>query len=272
MILTVAEARIALGLASSITDADRGLLEMLLPEAHGAVRKVLGYDPEYKLHSGEFYPRAEVPLREGGARGTWDSNGTVAFFQPHDRGMVLQLLHLPVRSVEELKVDYNGGFGTKPDTFGASTIQVEGTDFYQDLMMAGFNATGHLFSYTGWPIEPGSVKVTYYAGYSQLELAGRADNPDETDADTETTCSLIDASPIKAAVRKSLVHAFKKAKVIAAGVNTNGTVSGILTGERMGDYSYTVSLEAMLAGQSVSVPDDAVGDLEPFVHYGIMLL
>lgn len=273
MIITAAEARIVLGLSSSITDADRGLLEMLLPMVNAAIAKELKYDPEYKLHSGEFYPRAEVPLREGGARGTWDSNGTVAFFQPHDRGMVLQLQHLPIRSVEELKVDYNGGFGTKAGTFGASTIQVEGTDFYQDLMKSGFNATGHLFSYTGWPVEPGSVKATYYAGYTAWELSGAAGNTDETDPETETTCSGIDASGIKAAALKTMLKAFKTFKANQKSAQA-GFAAGPLTSERLGDYSYTADAGAAAAitGLMVSVPPEAKDDLEPFVHWGVMLL
>lgn len=272
MILNAGEARIVLGLAASITDADRGLLEMLLPMVNGAIIKELGYDPEYKTHTGEFYPRAEVARREGG--GTWDSNGTVAYFQPYDRGLVLQLHHLPVRSVTEVKVDYNGGFGSKANTFGADTIKVEGTDFYQDLMQSGFNATGHLFSNTGWPSEPGSVKVTYKAGYTRWELSGQADNPDQADPDTELAPIGIDASAIKEAALIALVNSFTAFKMRASAISADGTVSGVLSGERMGDYSYTLDLSAlkMAASMSVSIPPDAAAKLEPFRHWGLMLL
>jgi hypothetical protein len=271
MILTAAEARIALGLAASITDADRGLLEMLLPMVNGAIRKHLKYDPEYKQHV-EFYPRVEVARREGG--GTWDSNGTVAYFQPNQHGLMIQLEHLPVRSITEIRADWNGGFGQKPGTFGNETILVAGTDYYQDLLQAGVNATGHVFSYTAWPAEPGSVKVTYKAGYSDWELAGRADNTDQTDPDTETTCSGLDASPIKEAALLTLVAAFNSYKFQSAGRNADGTIGGILTGERLGDYSYTADISAFrsAAGMAVAVPPAAQDRLAEFLHYGIMLL
>jgi len=268
MIITAAESRLVLGLASSITDADRGLIELLLPQVNAAIRKIIHYDPEYKQHV-EFYPQNEGQLRD--VSGQWDSNGTVAYFQRNDHASLLQLAHLPVRSIEQLKADYNGGFGQKADTFGDDTVLAAGTDYWMDQLQAGMNMTGHVFSNTAWPVEPGTVKVTYYAGYTQLELAGRSDQ-DETDPETEADGTGFDAGGIKAAALKTMVHAFKHFKVMASGMNVNGTISGVLTGEHMGDYSYTKDLGLLKHGLDVAVPPSAVEDLEPFIHYGVMLL
>jgi hypothetical protein len=272
MILTAAEARIALGLASSVTDADRAMIELLLPMVTGAVKKHLQYDPEYRQHV-EYYPRAEIAPRSGSG-GTWDSNGSVAYFQPTERGILLQLQHLPVRSILEIRADWNGGFGQKASTFGSDTILVAGTDYFQDQLQEGVNATGHVFSYTAWPSEPGTVKVTYKAGYSDWELAGRAFNTDETDPDTETTCSGLDASPIKQAAMLTMVQAFNSFKFQSSGRGADGGVSGVLTGERMGDYSYTVDLSAFTSAfqSSMALPAAAQDYLEEFRHYGLMLL
>jgi hypothetical protein len=263
MILTAAEARIALGLHSSITDQDRSLIEMLLPLAQGIVvndpRGGLHYSPEQEDYV-KFYPRAENAV--GGFGGVvWDTNqaGTKAYATSLGRNLYLQLADLPVRSISEIRVDYEGGFGQIADTFGDSTIQVAGDDYYQELSGPGLNMTGHVISRVGWPVEPGTVKVSYTAGYSALELAGRAGNG-------------VDASPIKHATLLTLIKAFRTIKANQKQALA-GFTAGPITSEHLGDYSYSAgSSAAMLTGLEVSMPPEAALLLQPFRHYGIMML
>jgi hypothetical protein len=259
MLVTSAECRVWLGL-DSITELDRALLEMLIPMACGAVRQHLMYDPE----SGErieFYPRAEnTGLTVEAEDITWDSNGTKAFLSIAGRNNVLQLEHLPVRSISEVKVDYNGGFGQESDTFGADTIWTAGTDYFLDITRSGLSMTGHLMSYRGWPLEPGTVKVTYTSGYSSDELAGRA-------------TTRIDASPIKNAALLTVAKAFKTAKVQGK-QGWGGFAAGPLNSESLGDYSYSTDGNSVKAvtGMMVSLPSEAVHLLQPFRHYGQLML
>ena len=258
MILVPAEARIALGLAASITDADRGLIELLLPMVDGAIKTALHYDPIQKEHI-EWYPRVRIDLSQ--SEGTWDSDGTKAYWQSYSAlDDCLQLEHLPVRSIGEVKVDYNGGFGQKANTFGNDTIQTAGTDYFQDQIRDGLNMTGHLYSRTGWPAEPGSVKVTYTAGYSNDEFAGRASTS-------------IDASPIKHAALITILKAFKSFKANQK-QGSAGFVAGQITSESLGSYSYQIDGDGagMLTGFQVSISPEADELLQKFKHYGLMAL
>jgi hypothetical protein len=265
MILTAAECRIALGLTGTISDLDRGLIEMLLPLVNGAIindpTHGLMYDPEERSARVEFYPRLDAAVQSAND-GSWDTNlaGTKAFFQPHGRNEILQLKHLPVREINEIKVDFQGGFGQIADTFGNDTAWTAGEDYYQDIDDdSNLNLTGHVFSRTGWPVGPGSIKVTYKSGYTENELRGRA-----------TTAN---ASGIFHAALLTLVKAFRTIKANAK-QNRVGFAAGPLASERMGDYSYSIDSSAAKAmtGMEVSVPSEAGALLASFRHYGLMVL
>src|SRR5690242_7313173 len=136
MLASYAEARTLLGSTGSFSDADRALLELLMPLAKAAIMDDpvfgLGYDPEYFEDRLEYYPRADRQPLGSEEGGYWDSNasGTKAFWIGSSRVTDLQLQHLPVRSIVEVKVDRNGGFGQKPDTFGGGTVWTAGVDYF----------------------------------------------------------------------------------------------------------------------------------------------
>lgn len=269
MILTAAESRVALGLAASITDADRGLIEILLPMVDAAIAAELRYNPEYHINSaGQWYPRQEN-IYEGNYSGVWDTSGNTAFLTSLNRSTILQLSDIPVRSIEEIRVDYIGGFGQKPNSFGAGMVWAVGERWYQDLLAPGQNMTGHVFSLTGWPTEPGSILVKYTAGYTQWELSGRATSG--TDPETNAAASGLNASAIKMAAQLTMVKAFKTLKANAK-QGAAGFTGGPLTGERLGAYSYSAdgSLLRALAGMQVSIPPEAKRHLEPYIHFGMI--
>ena len=165
-----------------------------------------------------------------------------------------------MRLINEIKVDFSGGFGQITDTFGNSTILTSGDDFYQDYEdSSGLNLTGHVFSRTGWPVGPGSIKVTYKSGYTADELRGRADT--------------INASGIWQAALLTLMKSFKTMKA-AGRQGQAGFVSGLVTSERLGDYAYSTSGDSASAmvGMMVSVPPEAGALLSSFRHFGLMVL
>jgi len=264
-ILTAAEAQVALNLAGP-SDMQLGLIEMLLPQIDAAIARVIQYDPTFQADVVEWYPSVEL-MSAGAFEGVWDTNRNNAYFQTFARANILHLRRIPVRAVSEVKVDWIGGHGQKPNTFGDNTIWTVGSQWYQDLIAAGNNATGHLFSIAGWPREPGSVKVTYSAGYSPDELRGRA-----TVGAVDGAVPL-DASPIFKAALLTLVKSFKTF-VANANQARVGMAAGPLSSERLGAYSYTIdsTLISRMSGMQISVPPEALEDLQPFIHYGQIAL
>jgi hypothetical protein len=274
MIASQAEVRVLLGLASSITDEDRALIELLSPMAKSAIINDgnwgLGYDPEYFEDRVEWFPQADRTL--GGsedAAGFWDSNanGTKAHWRSSgNRVTDLQLSHLPVRSVREVRVDFAGGFGQKAGTFGEGTVQTVGDQYFIKLDRAGLSLEGVLYSHTGWPIEPGSVKVIYTSGYTSDEFSGRATS------ESGSTRTGIDASPIKQAFLVTLVKMFRTFK--SQRLATGALAPSALSGESLGDYSWTGdgASAAALTGFTQAVPPEAGMLLQRFRHYGLMLI
>jgi hypothetical protein len=271
MILTAAECKLALGLTGAINSVELSLIESFLPKVNAAITKKLRYNPEYRvLSNGEYYPTLD--LMQGSGEGAWEVAGGRAHFAFYGRSDVLQLRNIPVRSIEEIRIDSNGGFGQKPNTFGASTVKTAGTDYYQDLIQPYLNQTGHVYALGGFPSEPGSVLVKYTCGYTRLELDGRAD-ADITDAQTGRAGSEINASGIKTAAELTLIKAFKTYMAQQKSARA-GWTAGQLTSERMGAYSYSVgggSLDA-ITGMKIDVPPEAEDHLQPFQHYGLLAL
>ncbi len=264
-ILTEAEARTALNLTASISDLDRAIIQELLPQIDGAIQKVLFYDPQYKQVQ-EWHPRANLE-NLGTSLSVWDANPKYAYEVSLNRSTVLQLGTLPVRAITEVKVDYVGGFGQKPSTFGSDRIWTPGIQYFVDLIAQGQCATGHLYALTGWPREPGSVKVTYMGGYLPEELSGRATSgPHDGDV-------AINASGIKKAASLTLIKAFKVIKANAKSALA-GITGGPIISERLGAYNYALSEQLLrqMAGMVISVPAEAMDDLQPFVNWGAQLL
>jgi hypothetical protein len=95
MILTSAEAKIALGLTSNINDTERALIENFLPKIDAAITKELRYNPQYRVISnGEWYPANEQGYAGDGA-GSWEVSAGRAHFAFYGRSDVLQLRSLP---------------------------------------------------------------------------------------------------------------------------------------------------------------------------------
>lgn len=255
MIITQGELRMALGIDATITAQERALLTMLHPEAEAAVKRALRYDPEQRERT-EYYPRARPDGHHNPVEGRYESTGLRAVFVQEDVESTIVLAHIPIRSVSELRVDYSGRYGQASGAFPADTAWTQGTDFYIDAGVSGLGGSGILLAERGWPQIPGSIKVTYTAGYSADEFSGR------------DTTNYIDASPIKSAVLETFLVSWHRTYATRkkSGV---GFVPGPITSERMGDYSWSGGGQtaAMLGGMVLDVPPSAYNRLEPFIHF-----
>lgn len=256
------EVLLELGLQDSSTSREDAIVDRAIQRAIGAVRNFLRYDPIQATRT-EYYPTMDS--RAFGERAMYDIQGNQAHLETYagDSLNELQLRHLPIRRITELYIDYDGRFGAGSGKFGAGTLKTEGEDFYPayDQHDSSGNKVcndGILHSQANWPVEAGTVKVVYVAGYSDEELRGQD--------------SVIDVSPIHfaafaEAVRRSI------AGFTVHGKSTRGFKPGPILSERAGDYSVTFdsTTAQRLYSSSTELTGESREQLQPYVNYGIML-
>jgi len=253
-----------LGLSDSVTEEERAIVQQAVVKAEGAVRQFLRYDPTLAQRT-EFYPQQQLITRS--RKGLWETDGNQAVFQREASTAVdeLQLVHLPVRSSPaiDLRIESDARHGTKSGSFGESSKKVEGQDFWPQYDMhdsAGSRVCndGILKSFGRWPLETGSVKVVYWAGYTDDELNGQD--------------SVIDASPIMEVAVEEALRRVKKVLTLWKKNNRTGHNAGTITSENMGDYSYSLNpglLDKALGGGSLAAGNQE--KLNPFVNWGYAL-
>lgn len=247
-----------LGETGSSNDA---IISLSIRRAEGAVIRYLKYDPVQRLRT-EFYPLSEAQITRGA--GVWEATATQAIFKEYGgvSGSELQLKHVPLRSAAlDVRVDYNARAGTASGSFASATQQVEGSDFWPNYN--GIDSDGNSYSLDGilraqgsWPTSPGSIKITYTAGYSANELQG-IDN-------------LVNAAAIWDATLEEAVHRAREA-ILKKKSATIGYTAGPKIEERLGDYSYRISdsLSKELFGvHSFDLMRSSMVSLEEFVNYG----
>lgn len=275
MIVSQAELRVMLGVASSITDEERAVLTLVHQQAENLICRELGYDPEQRQAT-EYYPRREPA--GGPSETVWDSNGQNAYMQSIRMagGKRLQLERLPVRKIVEVIEDQDGRFGQQTGAFDTNgTTLIEGTDYWLEVEEDNFSASGLLIRTGTWPQEQGTVRVKYVAGYSKLELAGfskRLNASTTSDTNGQYTNVGRDASGIARAViltvNKAMMTWAQNRKKTTA-----GWTAGQLNSEKLGDYSYTTGGGSVnTAGLVTALPAEAREELAPFVHYGIQVI
>lgn len=260
-IVDISEAMLAAGLSTTATAEERGMVLMSITFAEGAVKRYLKYDPVYQQHT-QYYPQMDMvrTFRES----IWEISDTQAYerYISKASSSELQILHIPIRSITSLNIDYDGRAGTRSGSFGASTLKIEGTDFWPnyDSVDSGGNKIcmdGIIRSQGLWPDNAGSVKVVYYAGYKPAELRGQ---------DTVINASPIWDVALAEVVRRVMKMQAMKKKGMAG-------FTGPLTGETLGDYSYTADsalLMRMLGGNDL-LPESQE-KLSSFENYGLMAM
>ena len=255
-ILSTADMLTALG-CSSLTKAQHAMMMQLRKLVESSVKSYLKYNPCIATHV-EYYP---IQSARYGAGNDYEPFGSI-YNRPQNKR--LQLKHIPVRSVSELIVDCQGYNDQAPNAFtaanGAST-KVQGTDFF--IRASGVDNDSNLISKTGlltainfgWPTEPGSIKVTYVAGWTPRELRGDGDYHE--------------AGSIKRATISAFVAAFRE--LIVQGNSFVKGLPGIITSENLGDYSYSVDgTSVALQNFTTNLPVSAMNELNQHLHYGLL--
>jgi len=167
-------------------------------------------------------------------------------------------------------VDSAGYFGTASGAFGSGTQWTQGTDYYPLLERPRYCPSGLLIATGSWPATPGSVKITYVAGYSRLELAGQAGADSASDQNSQISTGGVDASSIAKAVVSTVLLGMNRWAQWKKRATTGWT--GPITNESAGDYSYGIDGASLASILNVDLPADAVDALEPFCNWGVMRL
>ena len=253
-----------LGLSSSSTEEEKAIVQQAVIKAEGAVKRHLLYNPAQASRT-EYYPQQNLDRLNRDA--VWEIEGAQAIQRSRASviGDELQVQHIPIRETPaiDLRVDFDGRFGTFGSAFDSDSVKTEGVDFWPvyDTVDSDSNkicSDGIIRSIGSWPSIAGSVKIVYTAGYSMDELQGQD--------------SVIDASPIMDAVIEEALRRAKKALSLWKKNSTLGHVPGTLSGEKLGDYSYTVdsvSIDKLLMSVG-GVTSESKEKLSSFVNYGLV--
>ena len=259
-IVEAADVYLPLGISGTQTGEEQSIVTQAILAAEGSLRRFLGYDPT-KQERTEFYPRVSVRSSRGSV---WESDNTSAYLRSGvtAASSELQLQHLPIRadSAIDLRIDYDGRAGTRSGGFTSETQKTEGTDFWPNYDGVDDNGSsvcreGVVRSIGRWPSEPGSIKVVYTAGYSRDEFRGAG--------------ILIDATPIfQAAVDEAV---WRSHKMFESRKTSRGFVSGTISSESLGDYSYSLDTAGSIQSLGVGMKSSSKSLLGPFVNYGMLL-
>lgn len=258
-ILDVSEVLLELGLSSAVTDEERAVVEQSVRRAESTVVRHLRYDPVLRTRT-EYYPQRVSGYQP--REMVWESNDVEAYQRAESEASTseLQLQHLPIRSVTSLYLDYDGRSGAQAGAFAVSTLKAEGTDYWPNYDRVDGDGNrlcsdGVLRSLGSWPQEPGTVKVTYIAGYSPAELRGED--------------AIINAGPI---IEALLLESCRRVRRMFALKKSNGRgmPAGIITSESLGDYSYSIDAGSAnkMAMSSSGLMPESVELLSGFVNWG----
>jgi hypothetical protein len=251
VIASRAELLVALGKASSISDADLALLNTIHPRAERAVKSYMQCDIEYAQKT-EYLPIGRQAESDVNLEAFGMVNGRVVRESRRSRLDKLQLKHTPVITTDLAVYEDTGAYaGQASGAFAAATLLTSGTEYYLDLDDASLSRSGQLVRIGGtWSTEPRSIKVTYNGGWTATQL------------DAE-------AAPIKEAVVIAAARAYWGWKTNAA---TDG--KGAMASESIGKYSVSYGGASAVAGSGlmVDVPEEAQRLLQPFRNYGRYLM
>lgn len=283
MIITEAELRAALELTPAITVAQTARVMLAMSAAHASIRKFLRYDPEQKTYTNQLYPRTEIGDYSD-IEGVWDVDSR------HRRAVLeaqsgifsyLQLEHLPVRQVTAVNVDPSAKFGQQGGDFGGGTSWTQGVEFMVEFDQKanaagtiGIARSGQLIAWGAWPVNPGTVQVSYIAGYSPAEFAGDVTATNLNDGG-KITMQGVDASPIKQACLLEAMRCYHRFAAFSQSSLTGLLVPGPKQSENLGSYSYSLAsgqAAALLTGMQIAISPEAAMLCESYQHYGVMLL
>lgn len=246
-IVTRAEALVALGKATSLSESEDALLNMIKPMAENAVRQYLqtGITQQTYTH---ILPLMTNPLDIRDGWEGWPHRSVYAEGLAFTGTRGLQLPDYPIRSMTSLHEDRSAFGGTASGAFASTSLLTEGTDYYRDLDQSGLCMSGILYRIsTAWYSRPGSYQAIYLAGWSEAELRGNVSD------------WRLDASDIRLSVMQTIVETFND---MVSQQASQGGSGGSIKSERLGDYA--VAYDTSSFGATVAIPPDAKERLERF--------
>ena len=233
-IVDLSEIIIYLGLQTTLTDSDKGLLTMLKTHSENDARRYVRHNITQPTSDYvEFHPRTN--RTRFGAEIVELSGDVVSLQQASIGGDIIQLDQIFVRSITEVREDFDGYFGSEASDFPAGSVLTEGTHYYmrveERINSTDLNKTGHLLRRSGnWPSRAGTVKVTYNAGFTAAEL------------DSEY-------SDIKLTIIEEVAFRFKKSKTMQGTEGGFGPLKSFSIGGEV-SYSFDTTSDAAKTGQS----------------------
>lgn len=248
MLTRKAEILTMLGKTTSLTAAEEGLLDLLHPLAEAAVGAYLQMDLSYARHV-EYLPIGQ-PLNSDSLIDDVDFRVNTAVNVTGRGGIeMLQLKHTPVW-LAGLQVweDIGANAGQTSGSFGSDSLLTAGDDYWLDVDdgITDISRSGLLHRYGVWPVEPRSVKVSYYGGFTSSQLATNGAG-----------------AAVKFAVLRTVVAAF-----FAARANQRSGGAGLKQSESIGSYSYSLGPGAAGLAGGCEIPLDAKNLLQPYRNYG----
>lgn len=125
----------------------------------------------------EFHRKTDIGPRDdyGVTTGVFELIGEKVYTPSryNHHGEYLQLDNGFVRSVASVYEDFNAEFGQGSGDFPESTLLTAATDYTIELDESGLSKSGRLIRIQrGWSTKPGTIKVTYTAGFAASELDG----------------------------------------------------------------------------------------------------
>jgi len=264
-IVDPSEVLLELGLSASVTEEQRAMVLLAITDAEGAIRRCIRYDPTLGQHV-EYHPQQSYQSQ--GGRGIWEVTEERAVLRQVSEAATseLQLQHIPIRYATDstrfqVWLDYDGRFGSRSGSFADSTKKTMGDDFWPNA--DGFDDDGQAVCHDGivralgmWPTTPGTVKLSYWAGYSDDELRGRSSN--------------LDATPIWQTAREEAARRVRRMLAMKSGAL--GVPAGVKSSESLGDYSYTLDsglLTQLIGGGELT--QSSTERLSDFVNMGFIL-
>jgi hypothetical protein len=255
-----AEVLAYLGKAGTASEADLGLVTMLLPMTDAAIKSFLGYQVVQASYT-HMVPDVDMfSVSQNDIGLPVDViNNHIAYAFPGPQ-VILQLPEIPVRSIQTFAMDYSALGGQGATDFAAATDITQGTQYYIDYdcpdpgqvvpYRSGISWTGHVRAWIGvFSGRQRTMQVTYTAGFSPDELDGK------------TALGYRNCTDIKFAAILTAVAAFREAK--STGVNFGA--QGPIVSEKIGDAAFTYDKEsvAQMTGMMRTMPFKAEQLLRP---------
>jgi hypothetical protein len=234
------------------TDTDDPLVSLVHAPIERAINQHVGWEVEQASYT-KYYPKTErggdSSYFPGGFGGIAKAGGT---------SRILMLDHKYVIPTGLQVWEYSGANFGESASFGADSLLTSGEHYVLDLDDANVSKTGHLKRLgADWPKSRGSVKVTYTAGFTAAELAGRSGNTN--------------ASDIKYAVLLAILKAYNQ--VQAQRKKTATGTAGVITGETIDGYSYRLDPGAtqLLTAMTNTLPLEVQQRLSPYRRFGMVI-